>query len=508
MPYDVIPGQLPINKGPYRLPEIINAVKNGYAIFIADGEAKADKLRSFGFTATSIPDKSCAQANAEVFHGAEVVLMRDEATNGLIDEIGLVLCKEAKSIFLLTLPNSDNVTGDEIDELYQKAPQWSPNGNGAAEGISQGPKGIQEAPILDLEPEIEPIEMFDAGDWEGVPIEQRQWITQNQIPASEPGILSGDGGTGKTMIAIQLGCSVGAGWPDWLGKLIETHGPVMLYSVEEKLKEFHARTSWVLESRGGSFSDLRNRFYFIGDRKDETILGRVDRYNGLVVPTKTLLRLEKRVAQIKPALVIVENAADVFAGNENDRSQVHPFVRCILGGLCEYGATMMLLQHPSVSGLSDGTGRAGSTGWNNAGRWRLNFKTSAKDDEGVDDGRRQLVTVKANYGRRGEKVNVEWRAGIFVPEGSTSAPQRAALMAEADDVFMQCLRVKTAQGITVSPKLSKSYAPAIFERMPEAKGYKATALADALERALSAGRVVGREVGSPSRRSTILVERK
>jgi hypothetical protein len=51
---------------------------------------------------------------------------------------------------------------------------------------------------------------------------------------------------------------------------------------------------------------------------------------------------------------------------------------------------MMLLQHPSVSGLTDGTGRSCSTAWNNAGRWRLNFTFVKEDDE--SDDLRQIKT--------------------------------------------------------------------------------------------------------------------
>ena len=374
-------------------------------------------------------------------------------------------------------------------ERAREAREWRENNPAPrSNGISQGSTGIYEKSGPD-EP-IEPLEMFDAGDWEGQPTEPRLWTTHDQIPAGEPGILSGDGGTGKTTLAMQLGCSVGAEWQDWLGKIVDTHGPVIFYSVEEKLTELHRRVSWILESRKASFSQLRKRFFLIGDHKSETVLARVDR--NVVVPTRTLLRLEKSVALVKPALVVIENAADVFAGNENDRAQVHPFVRGLLGGLCTIsGATMMLLQHPSVSGLNDGTGRSGSTGWNNAGRWRLNFTDARERDDGngLDDGRRQLITVKTNYGRRGEKISVEWKDGIFVPEGSQSAPHRAAAEANLDDAFMRCLDAAIAQGRTVSDCPGRNYAPVLFEKMPEAQGIKKRAFELAMPRLFTAAKI-------------------
>src|SRR6202011_2383297 len=161
--------------------------------------------------------------------------------------------------------------------------------------------------------------------------------------------------------------------------------------------------------------------HFICDHSD-TVLGAVDR-NGIVQPTMSLLRLEKTVITVRPALVVVENAAEVYGGNESDRPNVTRFVRSLLGRLtvpCE--STVMLIQHPSVSGLNDGTGRSGSTGWNNAGRWRCNF-TKIKDDD--ESGLRQFEVIKNNYGPQGEKVRLCWERGVFVPEGSAS-PYRAA----------------------------------------------------------------------------------
>jgi len=142
----------------------------------------------------------------------------------------------------------------------------------------------------------------------------------------------------------------------WAGHFLHARG--------EAERDAPARL-WVLQSRNAWFSQLRKRFFFIGDRKDETILAKVNKQS-VVTPTRTFLPLEKSVALVKPALVIIENAADVFA-EEIIRSQVHAFVRGILASLCVHGATMMLLQQPSLSGIADGTGRSGSTAWTNAG---------------------------------------------------------------------------------------------------------------------------------------------
>ena len=346
---------------------------------------------------------------------------------------------------------------------------------------------------------IQPFETFDASQWEGVPIEPRRWIAHNRIPVGEPGIMSGDGGTGKTKLALQLAAAIAACLRDWVGGVVDAEGPVIVFSAEEKLKEMHRRTLDVIEHRGLSFGDLRGGLHFICDQ-DNPVLGAVDR-NVIVQPTMSLLRLERTVAAIRPALVIIENAADVFSGNESDRPNVTRFMRGLLGRLtvaCE--STVMLIQHPSVSGLNDGTGRSGSTGWNNAGRWRTNF-TKNKDGDDL----RQLEIVKNNYGPTGEKIALRWERGVFVPESASTSPYRAAVDREVDELFLRLLEQRNAQCRWVTPNKAAGFAPKELAAMPGAEGFTAGALANAMERLLSAQRVTVETFGPPSKQRQRLV---
>jgi hypothetical protein len=59
--------------------------------------------------------------------------------------------------------------------------------------------------------DILPFDTFDASQWQGVSIEPRRWIAHNRIPVGEPGIMSGDGGTGKTKLALQLAVAIPGG---------------------------------------------------------------------------------------------------------------------------------------------------------------------------------------------------------------------------------------------------------------------------------------------------------
>jgi hypothetical protein len=318
---------------------------------------------------------------------------------------------------------------------------------------------------------ITPFETFDAGNWEGVGIAPRRWTILNRIPAGEPGIISGDGGTGKTLLMLQACVAIASELPDWMNGVVDTHGPVIVFSAEEKLGEMHRRVGRILAYLGLSFRDLAGRLHFVCDPDDVT-LATVDR-DGLVAPSRSLLRLEKSVQQIRPAFVLIENAAEVYPANEIVRSPVARFVRKCLGGLAgPNDAAVGLIQHPSVSGLKDGTGRSGSTGWSNAGRWRMNFTYADADgdDDGVSPtGIRKLEIIKSNYGPAGEIVRVCWHQehGVFVPVGTGSAVERAATEAPVDDAFLRCLDAVTAREEAVGTNSKGNWAPRVFAGCPK-----------------------------------------
>jgi RecA-family ATPase len=218
-------------------------------------------------------------------------------------------------------------------------------------------------------------------------------------------------------------------------------------------------------------------------------LGAPDRV-GIIRPTPLFQSLAKAAAEILPSLIVIEAAADVFAGNENDRSQVRQFIGLLRRLAIESGAAVMLIAHPSLFGMASGTGTSGSTAWNNSVRSRLYF-TSVKPQEGNerDADVRELRVMKSNYGPAGEIMRLRWQRGLFVPEGSTSTLARVAAEAAVDQVYLDCLDAVAAQGRQVGPYRSNIFAPTIFQQMPQAAGYKVKALLAAQERLFAAGRI-------------------
>ena len=127
----------------------------------------------------------------------------------------------------------------------------------------------------------------------------------------------------------------------------------------------------------------------------------------MMKPTEMFTRLQKTACDIRPNLIVIDNSADVFGGNENDRTQVRQFITILRGLAMTADAAVLLTSHPSLTGINSGSGLSGSTGWNNNVRSRAYFKkaTTDKGDE-PDPELRILEIMKANYGPVGETITL------------------------------------------------------------------------------------------------------
>jgi len=133
--------------------------------------------------------------------------------------------------------------------------------------------------------------------------------------------------------------------------------------------------------------------------------------------------------EFAPTLVILETAADLFGGNENDRGQVRQFLaNCCAKIAMESGAAVLICAHPSVAGLKSGEGSGGSTAWNNTLRSRLWLRRDLDNhDEEADTDVRILELKKANLAQRGTMLRLRWVDGVFVVDGKTARPLASAL---------------------------------------------------------------------------------
>ena len=208
--------------------------------------------------------------------------------------------------------------------------------------------------------------------WRDVPLEPMRWLATNRIPAGDVTILSGDGGGGKTTVALQLAVAVERGLGDWLGTVCEP-GPVIFFSGEEPEAEMRRRLQRVSHKRGLDPVNLENLHFHFAD-PDACLLG-VSRREGPIAPTPLFASLAAAVLEIRPALIVVDSIAATFGGNQNDRVHARTFVAMFRRLAQQANCAVLLLDHPSLSGITSGTGRGGSMDWQNATRARLHLET-------------------------------------------------------------------------------------------------------------------------------------
>jgi KaiC/GvpD/RAD55 family RecA-like ATPase len=261
---------------------------------------------------------------------------------------------------------------------------------------------------------------FKASSLAADPAPPREWLVKGMFPMGQVTILNGDGGIGKSLLAKQLAVSTALG-VSWLGHEVR-QGPAIFFTAEDDRDEIHRRLENITRETGETMESLSD-LHIMSLAGMDAVLAAVE-LNKLMRPTPLFRRLEAAIGRIRPALVVIDTLADVFGGNEIERAQVRQFIGLLRGLAIKYACAVLLLAHPSVAGMANGSGSSGSTAWNNSVRSRLYMtrpKAKSEDDES-DPHLRELTVMKANHGPTGGKISLRYQSGIFVNE---TQPQRS-----------------------------------------------------------------------------------
>ena len=347
-----------------------------------------------------------------------------------------------------------------------------------------------------------PGQFFSAADLAGRAVPERFDLVPGVIPARTVAFLSGDGAAGKSLIGLQLAVAAAAG-RKWLGRRV-TPGPAIVVSAEDDRDEVHRRLVAITRHEGLSFNELSGLHIrtLVGE---DLLLATSDRQGNALITTPLFAEIERFIAQVRPVIVILDNRANFFCGNENDRAQVQQFVGFLLGIAIRNDTTIVLLTHPSSTGLTSGTGTSGSTAWSNAARSRLYLERIKQESYEPDPDARRLEVKKANYGRVGEEITMKWRDGVFVADEPETGLERTLGNAKAERVFLKILTCLTQQGRYVSHKTGPTYAPAVFANHPEAEGVSKRAFSTAMETLFAQNKIAIEKHGTSSRERSHIV---
>src|SRR5262249_22430013 len=226
-----------------------------------------------------------------------------------------------------------------------------------------------------------------------------------------------------------------------------------------------------IKDYGVRFSDVWSAgLHLVSLVGHDPLLGVLNR-NGRIEPTELYKELLERVGDIKPRMTVIASSADVFGGNEIDRSQVRQFVHLLNRLAIVADGSVILIAHPSLTGINSGTGLSGSTQWHNATRARDYLQhVKPTGDELPDPDLRLLEFKKNNYGPISESIYLRYQNGLFLPADGVLGLNPTARAALAETIFLQLLERFIRQKQVAGPKSGTSYAPALFARHPDAQG--------------------------------------
>lgn len=302
-------------------------------------------------------------------------------------------------------------------------------------------------------PEPPPLlELSPVSDWaEKAPPPPRDWIIEGFIPAGRVTSFLGNGGLGKSIIAGQIGVHVAINRS--IFGLSVKGGAVLGLFCEDERDELERRVRDAVVGENLELAQLKRLFALSRDGEDN-VLCTFD--HDRIVLTEFHQRLEATVANARPRLLILDTAADLFAGDYMSTPHVRQFIKVALGRLCvRYGTAVLLIAHPSASGLNSGDGGGFSTAWNNSVRSRLFLRRPKVEDVDAAKDRRVLEVKKSNYAADGVAIPLIYHRGYFIPdpapldEGTAKVVRPAKLDTKLAVAAMEYMRAQAGTGTVV-----------------------------------------------------------
>jgi RecA-family ATPase len=375
----------------------------------------------------------------------------------------------------------------EQSEFVRHQAEWAAE-DARDERHQSRPNGVDREPRQSMPP----IDQADVARWQGRDPPDIVFTIEDLAPQGMVTLLTSQGGAGKTLLLQMAGTIIAAGGMRFLGKAAVTGRAAGVFA-EDPESVLHVRQPRINEFLGIDYDRIAGRYFpqsYFGQPAQLWRQGR---------PTEFLTELEDQLRRIEAfRLLTLDNAAVLFSGDENSRSEVTEFMSALNGLADRFSIGIIVSAHASKS--QDGTAlrvTSGSTAWVNACRSVLELRTGDSASDG-DQGP-ALVVVKANHAATGTTIPLEWRGNLLVPALTSTGMLGSLERRAAEQVFLDLLDATTRQGRPMSAsKHAGNFAPKTFAASPNAERYSQKDLAAAMERLFAAGAIRMEPYGRPS----------
>lgn len=329
----------------------------------------------------------------------------------------------------------------------------------------------KEGKIVIVQAQIEAWRTHSLARWANQIIPEQQWFMQDWIPDDQVVGLYGTPGSRKSTLLLQLmiPACLGKGFGP-CEKLLQA--PCYGLFCEDSEKTIARRARAILKGYNASFEDM------IDCHPESLVEAKLTHFftftrSGVMRPTPAWEKFTRDLDRINPGFVVLDVAANFFAGNEISRTETTMFLRRLDQMANERKFGLVFSAHPSLRGVRDRTLSSGSTGWEGGVRARMTIgDPTDNDDENSEDipnrlpnqsDQRTLTLVKSNYARAGATIDLICRDGFFFPADLDPDNKKTtgADHAAAERQFLDRLKAEIQKGRYVSPsKATPVYAPA------------------------------------------------
>ncbi|MHB8390519.1 MAG: bifunctional DNA primase/polymerase [Acidobacteriaceae bacterium] len=324
-----------------------------------------------------------------------------------------------------------------------------------------------------------------------------RFIIERILPRNFVTLFSGHGGAGKSQLALTLLAHVACG-KAW-GALNVIHGRAAFVSYEDpwdlmvhRLQRIARQYTLDLDALGVALA-----IFDASDVDSALAVETMEAGHRRLITTPAMFEMERATAG--NSLIAIDNASDVFDGDENSKRQVRTFMKHLIRHARQQDAAILLLAHVDKAGAKFGTNGnsySGSVAWHNSARSRMALLE--------DNGRLVLHHEKLNLGAKGAGIQLVWtQDGVLIPAADTSGITQTAFEQSDDAAVLAAITQATEMGASVpTGRTGASTALSMLKTFPDLPSElrkDRDRFWGALSRLERAGKIARNKYKSPSR---------